>query len=619
MTFSVFLVKNPFQELQQYIEKPTIDADLVRLFKPTTLEFIRKNVIENPFPMCYIIHLLPSSIASQIFYEALQHFADLPTEDITAVKRQLYSLLVNANIVGKWLDKCETHLFDTLFHQIDIGQCKELPLVLVASKWLPLTKAYASFVERQSAIHPYRKESIYFLAKQRQTHFLESIASDNEDICVPEALVNVVQLIKIGLMIDNAHTKVTNFNRYDEICKRFDRIDASQLLPNQFALYTEFNRILSLYKFVRHNRQYEYQCDTIAVRSFAATYNVIDFLYSFNNGSILTTTSDYSSVRRMLVANEQFNRIVSPAAAAARTDKISEIHLYDQFYAVDLLYELLFVRPYARDYERIVAGKCDEISRVLVGIDDSRAFVGAVEVLFAVLFVRWEHVNDDAINRSDTFSSVTTIDDSDTVSNEAAELKRTPPRGPVSKTGFVCTFTVLQTALDMLQASMVNHQLTTDIEEIRTKFKVMKDEVDTAKWRLRLVDSYYAAKSNVPLEKSLKAILTPCYPLTDSLIVDSSDDDEAGTSQATTRATPVLRRKLRRRKPAPSNEAKPDESLTQSSEFEYGGYRNRRGFINQMLGTFTDMATICFCTGDYAEARRIIEVGCRWMRCGLTM
>lgn len=577
--------------------------------------------------MCQIIHCLPPSIASQIFYEALQYFADLTKSEITAKKRQLYSLLVNACVVDKWLDKCEKYLFDTIFQRIDANECKELPLVILASKWLPLSRAYLSYVNRQSAINPYRKETIFHLATQRKTHFLELIASDGYEIGEPDALKNVIHLIKIGMMIENAHTKVTNFNRYDDVCKRFDlNIDVKLLTANQLAVYTEFNRMLSLYKFIRNNRQYEYQCDTIAVRLFAAKYNIIAFLFRFNNGSILSTTSDYHAVRRQLVANEQFNRTINPDASNTASNKISETHLYDQFYAVDLLYELMFLKHYSRNYADLVAFKCVEISHVIDGIDDSCAFIGAIEILFTVLFVRWEHVKSDSFNKSD-FSSITTVDESDTFSNDTVELKK-PPQPPMTKTGFACSYIVLQHVLNMLSDSMTKHPLSTDGAEIIARFEFMQNEIAAAKWRLSLVDSYYSTISCTPLPKTLKLLLTPCYPQIDSINANTSDDEDDG-SIASARTTPVPRRKLRRRsfirKPTIGNEINPNDSFAHSTEIERRkatafhvpnvsiirniGQMDRRGFMNKMLGSYTDMATICICTGDYAEAKRIIEVG----------
>lgn len=579
--------------------------------------------------MCDIVHCLPPSVSSHIFYEALQYYADLSTSEISAKKHQLYSLLVSASLTEKWLNKCEAHLFDTLFHRIDKDECKELPMVLATSKHLPLNKAYLNYVHRQSLRNPYTKEAIFYLATQRNTHFLEMMASDDYDAkeFEPPSITNVIQLLRIGMMIDNAHTKVTNFNRYDDICKKFElNIDAKQLNEPQLAIYTEFNRILSLYKFIRNNPQHEYQCDTIPVRSFAATYNIIDFLFDFNNGSILSTTSDYALVRRQLLANEQFNRFISPELPTSAPNQISELHLYDQFYAVDLLYELLFMKQYLKNYDALVAVKCRDIGQVIDGIDDSCAFVGAIEVLFTVLFVRWEHVQNDSFNRSDNnFSSVTTIDESDTFSNDTADHKK-PPKATTSKTGFVCTFAVLQHALDMFEKCMTKHKLSTDDEETRLKFEHWTNEVAVAKWKFAIVDSYYNAISCVPLSKSMKLLLTPFHPRTDALNVESSDEENEGPT-ASAKTTPILRRKLRRRtslQKSTISEIDANYSFAHSTEIDKSKTAafdvpnvsiitnehqiDRRGFLNKMLGTNLDIATMCMYAGNYAEAQRIIEV-----------
>lgn len=614
------------QELQNYLEDPGCETEINRLFKTTTYKFLLENLLEYPYPMCQIIHCFPSSISTQIFYDALQRFNEYPKCELVKKKSKLYSLLVNASITDKWLEKCETHVFNTLFQRIDNDEFSELPFILLISK-LPLLKAYNVYVSRQCELNPYTMRSAFFMAITKKTHFLEPIVSDNGgDIPEPDAIQSLARLLRIVWQISNGNSRPTEYNRYDDILKCFENeIDATQLTDSQLILYYEIKRILSLYQFVRMCRRYDYQCDSIAVRTFAAKYSILDFFYKFNDGNLLMQTVDYQSIRVQFVQNQTLNQLISPHCVANR-EKISEVNVFDQFYAVNSLAEVMKVNPYATCYEDIVRVKCNEIKQVIDNMFDTLAFVETIEALFTLLFLRWEHVNAnaDSNNKFGPFLSLTSMHESDTSAeyNDGDVLTRKLPKIINTKNGFVCSFVVLQTILNILSSSMTNHRIEERDESVKKRFNRVADEIANAKWRLALVDSFYSFMNCNQLSKSVKNLLTPHHIRSmNAKIVNSSSEDEYDISmKKSVRRKPKRRNSDRKRGQRESNNAQIAHSTevegkvipfecSNMSIIRSGNYRDRRGgFINKMLGNFVDMAVICVSKGDLAEAKRIIQV-----------
>lgn len=575
--------------------------------------------------MSQIVRCFPSTISTQIFYDALQHFNDMSKCQLLPKKNQLYCLLVNAFVTGKWLEKCENHVYYTLFQRIDTEEFPELPLVLLASKSMPLTRAYVSYLNRQSDLNAFEKRTAFLLATQRKMHFFENVATDELDITEPNSIASVIQLVKIAVMIENTHTKITDVNRYDDIFKYFvSNIDPGKLSDNQMIIYNEFQRIISLYQYVRNDPFYEFQRDAITIRMFTSKYNILDFFCKFNDGCIISATNDYSAIRRQLITNQMFNQLIDSEATKCYT-KISELHLYDQFYAIYLLNEVLLMKPYAKNYDEIIRIKCIDIKQVIDGIDDTIAFVETIESLFTLLFMRWDHTKIDSNGKLDSFPSMTTLDETDTSNDGNDHDIKKQQQKTILRNGFICSFTVLKNMLNILSSTMANHKIDEQNENIKQRFMDVGEVIASAKWKLLLIDSYYLAVTCIQLPKNLKNLLTPRYRLFETRMIYSSDDDD--TSSATsTKNLSILRRKPRRRlslRKSNQIENKNNESFANSTEIgkkpsafdcsnvsviQYNNIRDRYGFMNKMLGTFCDMVAICISKKDFDEAKRIIEV-----------
>lgn len=570
----------------------------------------------------------------QFFYDVLSQFMEFSPDQMTANKFNLYSLLINAHVSDKWLEKCRKHVYNTIFQKIDTDEFYELPLVLLASKSMPLLKAYNDFVKHTYESNPYTKRSAYFMATTRSTHFFEPMTQDSQEIEESDILQNASRIIKLATLISNKPIRPNNdFNFYDEVWKLFNDIDSTSLSDNQKIFYNEFARMLSLHLFMRSNRRYENLSDSIALKVLASKYNILDFFVKFNEGSMIMNTSDYHLIRKQLIENGKFNQSIN-SNVQKDNFKASEVNLYDSFYIIYMMVEVLLLKTVTRNYEDIVRTKCAEVKQIIDNIDDPFDYIEAVEILFTLLFLRWEHVNSRVFSsgKLENSTSATTVQDSDSSNDTNESAKKIATQTHV-KSGFSCSFTVLQNFLSALSSSVVNRKFDDLHEELKQRFTSISSAINDAKWRLQLVDLYYSATNYLRAPSNLKLTLTSHYKQVFSkTVLSSSDEDEI--TVPVPRKMSVIRRKPRRQKSSKSSSSgkksskssrsgksdtfansteiegktKPTFDCANLSSIRHGNFRDRQGFLTRMLGQLTDMVALCVVRGDLNAAKGIIEV-----------
>lgn len=583
--------------------------------------------------MIQIVRYFSPHIYMQLYYEAFLQFVEFSSEQFRENKSNLYSFLINANFSDKWLEKCQTQIYNSIFRRMDTSEYSELPLVLTSSKSsMAVIKAYNNYVSQSYKANPYTKLTAFFMAINQSTHFFEPIQYSEETV-ETNFIWNASRLVKLAMLISNKPTN-NDFNFYDKVWKLFDQIDASQLSDNQRILYDEFARMLSLHHFVKSNRRYENLSDSIKIKVLAQKYSILDFFVKFNEGSFVIQTSDYHVVRKQMIENGKFNRLINPNIGKDN-NKASELNIYDQFYSIYLFIELLLIRSMTRNYDDIVRTKCGEVKQILDNIDDPHDYIENVEFLFTMLFLRWEHVNLRVFSNGkleNASTSITTLHESDTSSGAATKKSSTQSN---VKIGFTCSFIVLQNMLNALTSSIVNRKTDELNDTLQQRYKRMTRAIDDAKWRLQLVDLYYSATNYYRTPSELKLMLTSRHQLIEPRkIFNSSEDDEF--SIAVPKKPTAIRRKPRRyskksssksSKSSKSSRSGKSDTFANSTEIEgrtrYGAmpfdcgdismikplnYRERRGFMAKMLGQLTDMITISVIRGDLNGAKKIIEV-----------
>lgn len=557
----------------------------------------------------------------QLYYETLQQIVEFSPQQMLANKHNLYSLLINIHLSDKWLEKCENEIFNRIFTQIDTDEYWELPLVLLVSKSLPLIDAYNTYLESDCENDPFKKRNAFFMATKRGIHFLEAITQNgDQEFKGPDFLRDVVRLIKLALLISNKPTRVNvNFNFYEEVWKQFEQINVANLSDSQRIFYYEFARMLSLHHFVR--RRHEYSSDSIAIKVLASRYNILDFFVKFNDGTMITNTNDYRYVRRQLVENGVFNAVINPNVSTDM-EKPSEVYIYDQFYTINLMVEVLLIRPMTRNYEDIIQAKSAEIKTILDNIHDPLAYIQLSEHLFMLLFLRWEHVTSRYFSntKSDQSTSATTSvthSDSSFGSSESVSIRRAGQLQPNVKDGFVCTFTALKYMLCALNSSMASRTIDNLSDALRKRFENMSDAIQDAKWRLQLVDSFYMEANSIRASSDLKIMLTAHIKrLNNAKVCSSSDESESNQQRAAFRRKPRRRNKIKNYDSNTQLEATDFKTKTSIgsesiSVVRYASHRDRRKcFISKMLGKLTDMVTIAVIRNDFTNAKSLIEVRC---------
>lgn len=553
----------------------------------------------------------------QLYYEALLQFVEFSSEQMSANKFNLYSFLINAHVSDKWLEKCQNFIYNSIFHRIDTDKFYEMPLVLLACKSMPLIKAFKTYIDQSFEANPFTKRTAFFMATNQCTHFFEPIIQDTHGIVESSIIRNISRLVKLAMLISNKPTRPSSdFNFYDEVWRLFEHIDAASLSDKQKILYNEFARMLSLHHFVRTNRRYEYLSDSIAIKVLASKYNILEFFVKFNEGSMIMNKSDYLLVRKQLVENGIFNQSINPNIQKDGA-KASEVNVYDQFYTIFIMFEMLLVRPTTRHYVDIVHKSSTEVKQIIDNIDDSFDYIETVEYLFTLLFLRWEHVSSKVFSHGrlvNTSTSITNESDTTAEHNNGAPKKYAAKLN--AKNGFVCSIFVLQNMLSTLSDSMANRNTDELNKLLKNRFDRITSAIDDAKWRFQLVDLFYSTTDCIRAPAELKLMLTSRYKQTASKKNFSSSDEEEVTLSVPKQLSSI-RRKPRRQCSNKKSSRSSRSSCANSTEVEgkdkngigpVTNHRERRGFMAKIFGQLTDMVTISVIRGDLNAAKDIIEV-----------
>lgn len=556
----------------------------------------------------------------QLYYEAFRQYAEFSSDKLVEFKHKFYSFLINIQLSDKWLEKCETEILPRIFTKLDAYDYWELPLVLVVSKSLPLISAYNTYLRTRYENDPFNRQNAFLMAVERSTHFLEPVIAVNgiQEFPVPDCLADVSRLVHLTLLISNKPTRPPkDFDFYEEVWKQFKEINLANLNESQRIFYYELARVLNLHDFVRSNWRYAHVVDTIAIKVLCSKYNILDFFVKFNDGTLIINTTDYACVRRQLVENGVFNGAINPAIEK-NADRPSEVHIYDQFYTINLMVDVLLIRPMTRNYEEIMHAKSAEIKKIIDNIDDPLAYIELVEYLFMLMFLRWEHVSSRCLSNN-KLDEPTSDASSASQSDSTYESSDDPRSHRSKKNGFVCTFTVLKLMLDVLSSSLANRKIDHLNDELKKRFNDISTSIADAEWRLHLVDLYYIAMNWTRASSDLKVMLTSHVKAWREKVCSSSEDGQ--NADASSRQHAVIRRKPRRRlrkmDKTKNNDTNTHSNATKSSfdseatavMVQHDDQRDwRKGFMSKMLGQLTDMVTTAVIRGDLDTAKSIIQV-----------
>lgn len=571
--------------------------------------------------MCQILKCLPSSIHGPIVNETLLKLIR-DYQLLSHRKWKLLSILANMQFDEKWMHKYEDNILSAIYNVIDDRRfLSDVSLILMSHS---STRLLRSLIDHE-VNHLYTNQcmltssSIYLLALYRKTHFLEPIG--NRAQCIISSIQNCVDLLCAIKAIYNGidESEVDHYPRFNHSDQE---IDVDGLLLHQRVYYYEVHRIYKLYHYLHESLPIAFRAN-IPISYFATKYNIIDFLFEHIDCGNHLTRLNYENVRNVLLQNKDFNSKVHKLQSRSN-DKVSELDLYQQYSVVKIMAETLLFSQTLSNYCKLINENLTRMDKILEDIEQPSAFVDVLEILYEMLFYRWEHAFGHYKQEItvDGSSSLTTIQESDTTDDYTDDSVFLQPRKtPKShcgndKSGFICSVMVLEAVLhlmnDMIDARKSDVAFGAQLDQpCSIRFENICDRIGDALWRLSLFELNNIPRESLQLSTEWKTLLARNNYL--ELVSSSDDEDEDNVKPTNTNST--VRRRPRRRVIFRRTEDKTC-SLAHSTEYEKHSpnlmrnsvFVEKRSIISLMLGPPTNLVAICMTRGNMTDAKKLIEV-----------
>lgn len=609
------------------MKNPGGETSAARVLKKSTLAYLSQSLLNFPYPVCQLLKCLPSPINGQIVYETLLRYVRDP-ELLYHRKWKLLSLLANTHLSDKWMEKYEANVLPALYKAANETHAfDEIAMALLSNPSRRMLRSYMDYEVQYLCTSQcmFHHKTAYLLALHRKTHFLEPVMANVAREGIPATVQDTFQLLRTIQMVNNGYPKAKD--NFQIFFQNFEKqINVAQLQPNHRVFYDELQRIFALYAFLNANASVTTRA-TVPISYFAPKYSVIDFLFKHVDAGCFLAKLDYENVRDLLIQNERFNHMVNETLPAYTADRVSELDLFQQYFVVKLMADNLLLTQTASNYVMLIDGNCVRMREILDDIRQPLAYVEALEILFAMLFYRWEHAAGHSGQKFDgNSSSLTTIQESDTSEDYTddsvflAPRKVQQPTVGGEKSGFMCTVAVLEAVLKMLSESVGVHVKSSEFQEslgdaLAARLERICGRIRDAQWRLGLFELNNPVKESLQLTADMKMLLTSGNGASlESTTTTSSDEDEDEYGKPSSIA-PVTRRRPRRRVPfrrndnqncsfvhSTENERKPNDVIKCHASVD------KRSIISRMLGPPLNLVAVCMSHGNMAEAKKIIEV-----------
>lgn len=614
------------QEISNYLKNPGGETSASRVLKKSTIAYLEHNLFNYPYPVCQILQCFPSPIYGQIVYETLYRFARDP-DVISNKKWKLLSALTNVHLSDKWMEKYETNALPLIYKAAsEQSHLDEIALALLSNPSSRMLRSYMDFeVQRLcSGQNMFWERTMFLMAMHRKSHFLEPVLSNVAREGVPHKAQDCINLLKIIQTVNDGLSKCRD--TFHAVVGQFkNQIKCDNLQENQRIFYHELERIFLLYDFLQtHSSSISRASSPIS--AFTAKYSVIDFLFKHIDAGFFLAKLDFESVRDLLVENARINQLVNRDVQHANAH-IPEVDLYQQYYVVKLLAESMLLNQSVRNYSEMISSNCAEAKAIIDQISNPTAFVELLEVVFTILFYRWEHTSGVTGSRNEGSSSLTTMQESDTSDDYTDDSVFLAPRKlqqvhvNSEKSGFICTIVMLELVLDMLTACATARSGSTEFidsldDALAIRFEVISKEISDAQWRLSLFQLDQSTRDSIQLSIDLKAHLTSSCG--DMFRRSTSSDEEGEEHLQRPGSAGVTRRRPRRKIPFRKTDDK-NSSFLHSTENERqmfdssvgsrsAGFADKRNIISKMLGGPLSLVAVCMSRGNMAEAKKIIDV-----------
>lgn len=488
-----------------------------------------------------IVRFLPESLSTSIFYKALMGFLSrLKCEDEDLTLRFI-TLMSNIDWPKRNLSDIQQQVFPLI---LDLTYKMES----VDRFWLCWLSGRSHqtlelFLQYQSGCSSLRLQRYaYIRAAIGQKHFIDEISYENCENDARRALI---------------------------ICHLVNEIDKS---GNSMIKIEQLNNTLEN----GFTKSLSYELKRLYLLSRSLTYFVPKFAFCFNTIDALAKELDFAHcnpeqidtiLQQNCVNNQQIPLLMTTTAALN-----SECDLFDQFMVIRLCLEIILDRTGDNQ------SKLKDIKARLRNINSKTAYIEALETSFSLLFMRWEHADNDRTVESGSETS------DNTNSTDRRRMHKN------DKHGFVCTMDHVEAILKILKLS-INQKKHSDDDGFGDRFSRISDHINDAAWRLTLFRTLVNFK-RLPIDT--KTFLTMHKTERKS----SSDEDD--NIEIDRKCNKKARRKPRKRHIRKLECV--NTSLIDSNSSD------RRCIVSKMLGSPQNLVTVCMNKADTDSSRQIIKV-----------
>lgn len=606
---------------QQHCNDSTISS--ITIYKEHTVKFFEKNLYRYPYPTCQLLKLFPS-LSSDIFYKIIWHITRHLDDEDDSEKLRFYNLLANIELSAeKLIKRFGKEVLPLIGNHIKQNRLdnKILWLCTIACEQSEIMEMFVNYYRTDINLST---KSIFIQAISNHKHFLDTLVFDK----IPSSsklLTDCGHIISMAQAISN---------NVDKSFKRdFNRLEQLFVGSWNKCMYIELCRLQSLHSMLIEN------IPNVRIDEINCRYNVIDYLCQTID---MNSINFDKFIQPILIENAKYNfqlKLFHPTskndANVNTSDTIqSELDLCQQFTAIKLLLQIIQLNHHATDYDTTVKQHIADVKRILQCIDTLPAYIRLLEIIFSLIFLRWEHICHSKRNSRNAYT-----DDFDVTPNSAASdidgtenYRQKSERNRYyrhEKYGFMCNADVVDCILKTLKYSATtkkhSEELLNASEKIQTDFFRIYESITDACWRLSLfltIDNGQSIGQHAPKNLS-SMIVQHC----DTKNVSGSSDDEVGktgTSKKTIAnsqsSSSLMRRKPRRKQPSlrKSDGDMKSKSLSQSTENErksagdvtqisfVGG--EKRCIVSKMLGSAEHLVTTCMRKGDINGTKHILKV-----------
>lgn len=466
-----------------------------------------------------------------------------------------------------------------------------IPLTLFLTDSLELLKGekWREDYDYESKFVP---KSTFYLALLEKYHFFEPIVLTNIQV----AFERINHVINCLHLIETIETEISYEECESNISSFLKRIMSVSFTEKQIIICNEIRRVYSLFSLLYKCGSTNLCIDSVLNNMCLEKYNILDFLYNCNV-NIVKSVSFYEDVIECLEKNLEYNQLIclKPLKNSSRMD---EKVVYCQFVAINCFVEILLDTRDTKSFEEGIRYKVCKLKKAIADIKTELSFIETIEYLYTMFFLRFEYI--DTNNYATTWNE----SDSDPSGNAVFEIKSQQSIHS-DKNGFICTFTSLGFALNILKSVVDSYNSTHEYTE---RFLRITNAISEALDRYEMIHMQFYRGKYCRIAKKLKQLISS---FDESILIHgaSSSEDEDGRSKTALcegRRPHFAKNQKRKQNSAANSTTK--TGIVRSDSVISTTHCDNQCAMWKMFSSKTDLIAICLSKGNLQKAKITIEV-----------